>query len=106
MPGLAPGARAPVVIAPHGHGSAGKLAVAGCGEIPAVRDAIRRNNYDYGRQLARRGYAVVTPCFQPFGRRLDSKDAYGSDACAVTASVTATGVCPAEATPNAPLRSR
>ncbi|MCB1103365.1 MAG: hypothetical protein H7A44_08160 [Opitutaceae bacterium] len=67
--GLAPGARAPVVIAPHGHGSAGKLAVAGCGEIPAVRDAIRRNNYDYGRQFCAQGYVVLCPDARGFGER-------------------------------------
>jgi len=74
----------PGVVALHGHGPFGHDAVAGVDDTPERKEDIAKFNYDYGRQLARRGYAVVTPCFQPFGRRLDSKDAYGSDACAVS----------------------
>jgi dienelactone hydrolase len=74
----------PAVLALHGHGPFGHDAVAGVDDSPERQDDIAKFNYDYGRQLAKRGYVVATPCFQPFGRRLDSKEAYGSDACAVS----------------------
>ncbi|MBM3852751.1 MAG: hypothetical protein FJ399_06305, partial [Verrucomicrobia bacterium] len=47
--------RCPAVIAPHGHDGGGKLAVAGRDDIPAVRDAIARYSYDYGRRLCAAG---------------------------------------------------
>ena len=48
-------------------------------------EAIQQSNYDYGRQLARRGYIVAVPCLTPFGRRLGDPAAYGQqDPCAVT----------------------
>ncbi len=78
------GGKRPAVVALHGHGPFGHDAVAGVDDTPERAEDIAKFNYDYGRQLARRGYVVVTPCFQPFGRRLDSKDAYDSDACAVS----------------------
>jgi dienelactone hydrolase len=59
----------PAVIAPHGHGSGGKLAVAGCDEIPEVAETIRVHNYDYGRQLARAGFMVFCPDARGFGER-------------------------------------
>lgn len=75
----------PAVLALHGHGPFGHDAVAGIDDTAARREDIAKFNYDYGRQLARRGYVVAAPCFQPFGRRLDSNEAYGgSDACAVS----------------------
>ena len=67
------------VVALHGHGPYGYDPVSGKDSDPGVAQAIRTANYDYGRQLARRGYAVVIPCFTPFGRRTDPKDS-----CAVT----------------------
>ena len=75
----------PAVLALHGHGAHGYDAVAGVGDSPEAERGIREVNYDYGRQLVRRGYVVAVPCFTPFGRRLDDEDAYGGDdACAVT----------------------
>jgi pimeloyl-ACP methyl ester carboxylesterase len=59
--------------------------VAGVDATDELRKNIAGFNYDYGRQLARRGYVVAAPCFTPFGRRLDDPKAYGGDdACAVT----------------------
>jgi dienelactone hydrolase len=50
-----------------------------------VASAIRQANYDYGRELARRGYIVAIPCLTPFGVRLGKLDAYkGQDPCAVS----------------------
>jgi dienelactone hydrolase len=73
----APGKR-PGVLALHGHGQFGYDPVVGIGKI-------QPENYDYGLQLARRGYVVAAPCFTPFGRRLDDRQAYrGEDPCGVT----------------------
>ena len=75
----------PGVLALHGHGDFGYDPVAGRDDRPGVAAAIKSCNYDYGRQLARRGYAVAVPCLTPFGRRLGDRDAYGKqDPCAVT----------------------
>jgi hypothetical protein len=64
------------VIALHGHGPHGHDAVVGVKSSDI--------NYDYGLQLARRGYVVAAPCFAPFGRRLGDPKLYrGNDPCAV-----------------------
>jgi dienelactone hydrolase len=77
--------RRPGVLALHGHGPLGHDAVAGIATTPEQRQTIDEVNYDYGLQLARRGYVVAAPCFTPFGRRLDDAKAYGGDdPCAVT----------------------
>jgi hypothetical protein len=57
------------VIAPHGHGSGGKFAVAGRRDIPAVDDAINEYNYDYGVQFVQQGYTVFCPDARGFGER-------------------------------------
>jgi dienelactone hydrolase len=73
------------VLALHGHGAHGYDPVAGRDDLPGVANAIKSCNYDYGRQLVRRGYVVAVPCLTPFGRRLGKADTYGKqDACAVT----------------------
>lgn len=58
-------------IALPGHMGAGKYSVAGCYEIPAVQKAIERFNYDYGMQLAKRGYVAICPDCRGFGERRD-----------------------------------
>ena len=81
--GASRGAR-PGIVALHGHGPFGHDAVAGVDNTPERAQNIKEANYDFGRQLVRKGYVVVAPCFTPFGRRLDSEEAYqGNDACAV-----------------------
>ena len=77
--------RRPGVVALHGHGPFGNDAVVGIATTGERRADIRKSNYDYGLQLVRRGYVVAAPCFVPFGRRLDDRNAYGGDdPCAVT----------------------
>ena len=72
-------------MALHGHGQYGYDPVAGRDDLPGVAAAIKSANYDYGRQLVRRGYVVAVPCLTPFGRRLGKGDAYKKeDACAIT----------------------
>ncbi len=74
----------PGIVALHGHGPFGHDPVAGVENTPEKAQNIKDHNYDFGRQLVRRGYVVVAPCFTPFGRRLDGQEAYkGNDACAV-----------------------
>jgi dienelactone hydrolase len=66
---LRPGERRPCMIAPHGHGSGGKLAVAGRRDIPEVAETIEKHRYDYGVQLVRRGFVVFCPDARGFGER-------------------------------------
>lgn len=58
-------------LALAGHQGAGKYSVAGCGEIPAVADAMDRFHYGYGLELARRGYVALCPDPRGFGERRD-----------------------------------
>ena len=75
----------PGILALHGHGEFGHDAVAGVDTTPERKQDIATFNYDFGRELARRGYVVAAPCFTPFGRRLDDRKRYGGeDACAVS----------------------
>ena len=60
----------PAILALHGHGAHGHHPVAGRDDLPGVANAIKNNNYDYGRQLVRQGYVVAVPCLTPFGDRL------------------------------------
>lgn len=83
-PKLSTGKPFPIVLCLHGHGAFGHDVVAGVDDTPAMREAIAKSNYDYGRQLVREGYLTVVPCLTPFGRRLDAKSREGStDPCAV-----------------------
>jgi dienelactone hydrolase len=60
---------APLVICPHGHGSAGKWATAGRNDIAAMQPIIAQFNYDYGVQLARAGFITACPDARGFGER-------------------------------------
>lgn len=69
-----------------GHQGGGKYSVAGRYDIPAVKEKIEYYNYDYGMQLAKRGFVAVCPDSRGFGerrarifRRRDA-DALGSSA--------------------------
>lgn len=61
--------RRPCMVAVHGHGSGGKYAVAGRRDIPAIKEAIERSNYDYGVQFVREGYVVFCPDARGAGER-------------------------------------
>lgn len=58
-----------VVIAPHGHYSGGKLAVAHCDDIPEVHMSIQTYNYIYGLQFVHAGFIVFCPDARGFGER-------------------------------------
>ncbi|HTL51945.1 MAG TPA: alpha/beta hydrolase family protein [Planctomycetota bacterium] len=60
------------MITPHGHGSGGKVSVAGVRDNPEVAKAIDHYNYDYGVQLARRGFIVFAPDARGFGERREA----------------------------------
>jgi dienelactone hydrolase len=66
---LRPGQRRPVILAPHGHGSAGKAAVVGRADTPELARTIAQHNYAYGVQLVRAGYVVLCPDARGFGER-------------------------------------
>jgi dienelactone hydrolase len=66
---LRPGQRRPVMLAPHGHGSAGKAAVVGRADAPELARTIAQHNYAYGVQLVRAGYIVLCPDARGFGER-------------------------------------
>ena len=72
----------PAILALHGHGAHGHHPIAGRDDLPGVGNAIKNNNYDYGRQLVKQGYIVACPCLTPFGERL-GKNA-GKDLCGDT----------------------
>jgi dienelactone hydrolase len=75
--------RRPAILALHGHGSHGHHPVAGRDDLPGVENAIKNANYDYGRQLVRKGYVVAIPCMTPFGDRLGKWNSK-QDACGDT----------------------
>lgn len=71
-PAREPGKKQKCVLAPPGHMGAGKYAVAGLAEIPAVADSIRLFQYDYGLQLARLGYVALCNDNRGFGERREA----------------------------------
>ncbi len=66
---IAEGERRPAVIAPHGHGSCGKEAVAGNGFFPELAKAIEDHNYAYGVAAVKKGAIVFCPDARGFGER-------------------------------------
>jgi dienelactone hydrolase len=71
VPGHNKGAKLPAVIAIHGHGAWGKDPVAGS-RMPEHQTDIKYYQYDYGYQMAKRGYVVICPDMRPFGERSDT----------------------------------
>lgn len=74
-------------LALHGHSGGGKESIVGRKEIPAISDAIYKFNYDYGYELAKRGYVAICPDARGFGERRevayqkDEESAYLNGAC-------------------------
>lgn len=71
--GLKAGERRPVVLAPHGHASHGKDAVAGVRRTAAIAGTIEQHAYDYGVQLVREGFIVLCPDAMGFGERREAQ---------------------------------
>ena len=59
----------PAVICTHGHDSGGKMAVAGCPETPEAEKRVELYHYEYGIELAKRGFLVFCPDARGFGER-------------------------------------
>ena len=59
----------PTVIATHGHGSGGKLAVVDDRSDPQVAQAIDLYNYGYGARFAQAGFLTLCPDARGFGER-------------------------------------
>lgn len=57
-PGLREDERRPAILCWHGHGPFGKEPVMGNDSTPELREEIRRHNYDYGHQMARKGFVT------------------------------------------------
>ena len=82
--GLARNGSTPALLCSHGHGPFGKDSVAGVRTTAALEENIAGHNYDYGLQMARRGYVCICPDLRNFGERSDGGNPYpGRDICNV-----------------------
>ncbi len=61
------------IIALHGHGTWGARGIVGIADSDMEAEFIRLHNYDYGRQLALRGYLVFAPVLRGFGDRIEDR---------------------------------
>ena len=72
------------IVCSHGHGLFGKEPVAGNATTPELRANIAAHHYNYGEEMARRGYLALCPDLRVFGERSDGGDPYpGRDKCNV-----------------------
>jgi dienelactone hydrolase len=70
--GLASGERRPAILCWHGHGPYGKESVMGNDSTPELQDDIKRHNYDYGRQMAQKGFVTFAIDWIGAGERNDT----------------------------------
>jgi hypothetical protein len=76
--------RARAIICCHGHGPFGKEPVAGNATTAELRANIDLHHYNYGQEMARRGYLTICPDLRVFGERADGGNPYpGRDKCNV-----------------------
>ncbi len=72
------------ILCSHGHGPFGKEPVAGNKSSARLRENIALHNYNYGEQMARRGFLTLSPDLRVFGERSDGGSPYpGRDKCNV-----------------------
>ncbi len=72
------------IVCSHGHGQFGKESVAGNRSFAALEAEIGGLNYDYGMQMAHRGYLTISLDLRVFGERADGGNPYpGRDRCNV-----------------------
>ena len=72
------------IVCSHGHGPFGKEPVAGNATTPELRANIEQHHYNYGEEMARRGFLTISPDLRVFGERSDGNDPYpGRDKCNV-----------------------
>lgn len=61
----------PAILCCHGHGDYGKDPVAGVhNNNAAIINNIRAHNYNYGEQMAERGFITISPDWRSFGERI------------------------------------
>ena len=77
--------KSPAILCCHGHGQYGKDPVAGVDFSNSDRSSnILSHNYNYGEQMAERGYVTACPDWRSFGERVGYADAFpGRDKCNV-----------------------
>ncbi len=78
--GLAPGERRPAILCWHGHGPFGKSAVMDTGASPALKESIRLHNYNYGHQMAQKGFVTFAIDWIGAGERNDNNKPNGKNA--------------------------
>ena len=72
------------IICSHGHGSFGKEPVAGNTTKADLRANIALHHYNYGEEMARRGFLAICPDLRVFGEGNDGGNPYpGRDPCNV-----------------------
>lgn len=65
----------PAILCCHGHGTYGKDPVAGVhNNNPSIINNIRAHNYNYGEQMAERGFITICPDWRGFGERVGYQD--------------------------------
>ncbi|NIA14264.1 MAG: prolyl oligopeptidase family serine peptidase [Nitrospiraceae bacterium] len=81
--GIPADGRGAAIVCSHGHGPFGKEPVAGNRTTEALADNIRQHNYDYGEQMARRGFLTLSLDLRGFGERAGMPPGFegGRDAC-------------------------
>ncbi len=74
---------APAILCCHGHGQFGKDSVMGVkiANYPEREAEIKKFNYDYGLQMAKRGYVTIAVDWRGFGERSEGDVFYGKDEC-------------------------
>jgi len=70
--GLAPAEKRPAILCWHGHSAHGKDLVMGNAGSDEVKQNIQRRNYDYGHQLALKGFVTYAIDWIGFGERNDA----------------------------------
>jgi len=65
------GGRRPAILCWHGHRIGGKEPVMGNDAIPAYRELIARDHYDYGHRMAKEGYVTLAIDWFGYGDRDD-----------------------------------
>lgn len=67
------GGKRPAILCCHGHGPLGKNPVMGDDASPDSKSQIEFYNYDYGRQMAQKGFVTFAIDWIGFGERCDGK---------------------------------
>lgn len=81
--GLKRGERRPAILANHGHGPLGKHGPMGIAPSPESRENIKQHNYDYGLQMAKKGFVTYAIDLLGFGERDAAKKPHYSSAISV-----------------------